>query len=106
MEGFKGKKNVYMCGDCGHGFISKDVDEGTTPFMTSCLNCDGHAKSMFYKIPQDILGRAAVLWIKPPVKDWKHFSKATQDHLKRGGLVRSDFVKEKLAKNKRKAFRQ
>ena len=67
---FRGKKNVYICGDCGHGFVTQDMAEGVTPFMTTCLNCAAHATSMMYNIPQEILGSPAVRWIRPPEKIW------------------------------------
>lgn len=105
MEGFKGKKNVYLCGDCGHGFVSKDLDEGVTPFMTTCLNCGSTARSMMYNIPQELLGAAAVRWVRPPESEWPKFSPSTQEHLKRGGLIRSDH-KALFRGKKKRLFRK
>lgn len=87
---FKGKKNVYLCAVCGHGFVSQDVDDGYTPFMTPCLACDAMATSLVYKIPQEILGKPAVQWYRPPENEWPNFSPGVQEHLREGGLVRRD----------------
>lgn len=84
---FEGKKNVYMCCDCGHGFVSMDVDEGVTPFTAPCLNCDGLAKSFFYNIPQEILGNHAVEWFRPSAKASKKLPKPVREHVERGGLI-------------------
>jgi len=105
MNGFQGKKNVYICDDCGHGFVSMDVDAGVTPFLTSCLNCGALAKSMCYKIPQPLLGTPAVTWLRPRKEIWGKFSIGIQQHLEKGGLIRSD-TKGLPGDKKRKAFRQ
>lgn len=90
-----GRKNVYLCPDCGHGFVSEDAAEGVTPFMTTCLNCGGMAGSMFYNIPQQLLGRPAVRWVRPPESEWGRLNPSTQEHLRRGGLIRDDHGKVK-----------
>jgi len=104
MQGFKGKKNVYLCPECGHGFVSQDMAEGVTPFMTSCINCGAMARSMMYNIPQELLGRHAVMWVRPPQAEWPKYSISTQQHLENGGLVRSDH-KVIAQRAKKKAFR-
>lgn len=105
MQGFQGKKNIYLCHDCGHGFISKDIHDGVTPFMTTCLNCKAPtAQSLWYKYPQVLLqdATAAVNWVRPLQEEWGRYSPAVQDHLAKGGLIRSDQLK---GQKKRKAFR-
>ncbi len=86
---FKGKKNIYLCPSCGHGFVSLDVDDGTTPFMTKCLNCNDMAQSMFYAAPQEVLARInpALEWYSPSPKSVKKMSPAAQQHCARGGLI-------------------
>lgn len=106
MQGFKGKKNVYLCPDCGHGFVSQDVAEGVTPFMTGCLNCGSMARSMMYNIPQELLGTPAVHWHRPKKEDWPKYSPGIQAHLEKGGLIRSDTDKVKGRKSNKKLFRQ
>ena len=99
---FKGKKNVYICRACGHGFVSQDRDGGVTPFLTTCLNCGKlEAASMMYRIPQELLGTPAVTWLQPPKKAWKNYAKGIRDHLEKGGLIRHDTP----TKSNKKAFR-
>lgn len=102
---FQGKKNLYLCDSCGHGFITQDADAGTTPMFTTCLNCKGTARSAMYQIPQEWLATTtpAVRWIRPPKEEWGKLSPSTQQHLEVGGLIRDDMPSAK--KIKRKAFR-
>jgi len=86
----KGKKNVYACPSCGHGFVSQDVDEGVTPFMTECINprCEGGmAQSFMYNIPQEYLAnfKPAVEWYKPPVV--LNLTPGEAQHVESGGLL-------------------
>ncbi|GGE30296.1 hypothetical protein GCM10011360_17900 [Primorskyibacter flagellatus] len=98
---FEGKKNVYLCPDCGHGFVTMDSVEGVTPFMTGCLNCQSMAQSLMYKIPQQVLGNPAVYWIRPPMDEWDKYSVHVRDHLSRGGLIRDDHGAKDIKKRKR-----
>lgn len=50
-----GRKNRYTCSYCGFSFVTVDLVDGTTPFMTGCKNpmpCRGMARSSFYRIDQ------------------------------------------------------
>lgn len=86
-----GKKNIYLCASCGHGFVSEDIDEGTTPFTTGCLNekCNEIATSMFYGAPQELLSpiSPALEWYKPKQNEIEDKPKSTKDHVKQGGLL-------------------
>lgn len=86
--GFQGKKNVYLCQKCGHGFVSIDVDEGVTPFMTGCLRdgCDGWAQSTFYRVDPMLKEIPAALeWYRPTALDGlKH---RVRLHVEKGGLI-------------------
>jgi predicted nucleic acid-binding Zn-ribbon protein len=88
---FQGKKNVYMCPKCGHGFVTIDIDEGVTPFLTGCLHsgCNGLAVSFCYRAPQDILAdvRPALEWYRPTGEDLAALKPASLDHVARGGLL-------------------
>src|SRR5690606_19819615 len=60
-EFYAGRKNgphvnVYVCQKCGGRMVTRDVDPGTTPFLTRCTmtNCTGMAQSCFYRVPQDL----------------------------------------------------
>lgn len=85
------RKNVYMCRACGHGFVSIDLDEGVTPFMTSCLNpgCNGHAQSFMYGAPQTLLDAfpPAIEWYKPTFSERKKLPAGARHHCEKGGLL-------------------
>lgn len=85
----KGKNNVYLCERCGHGFVSRDVDAGVTPMITSCINddCKGNAVSLFYKVPQEWLAKhnVAVEWYKPVALDG--LPAHSIEHVQKGGLL-------------------
>lgn len=88
---FKGKKNLYICDDCGHGYVTQDRDSGVTPFTMRCLNpnCRALAKSMFYACPQEMLAEVtpALLWVTPSALELHGKPAAYVEHVKRGGLV-------------------
>lgn len=80
----KGKKNVYLCRACGHGFVSLDVDEGTTPFMMPCLECGKmEATSCFYNIPQEILKdmKPAVEFYHPTSEEYATLNIYKKNHV-------------------------
>ena len=86
MTTLEGRKNLYICDDCGHGVVTQDLDAGVTPFMIACKNCRvGMASSMFY--PERVLDNKnpAFVWRKPPavqvLSEWE------QSHIKKGGLL-------------------
>lgn len=88
---FKGKKNIYLCAECGHGFVSEDIDEGVTPFMDRCPICEtGMGTSLFYNVPQEILEKkpARVEWHKPAKKDIRKANPSLKQHYEKGGLKR------------------
>lgn len=91
VPSFKGKKNIYMCRHCGYGFVTQDVDEGVTPFMTQCENpnCNNMAESFFYKMPQEVLADIvpAMEWYKPEPWQVENFSPAIRQHVEMGGLL-------------------
>lgn len=58
--------NIYVCRECGGHTITKNRDEGTTPFMIGCRateGCKGAAESSFYRVSQKL--EPMILWIKP-----------------------------------------
>jgi len=88
---FKGKRNIYLCEDCGHGFVSIDRDDGVTPFMTKCLNadCGKMASSLFYACPQPMLAGTspALEWYRPGEPEIAGLSPSVADHVRKGGLL-------------------
>ncbi len=86
---FKGMKNIYLCQDCGRGHVSQDVDDGVTPFMTTCLACAGTAVSMLYRARQEMLAEipAAQEWYRPKAAELAAPPAHTQAHVDKGGLI-------------------
>lgn len=86
----KGKKNVYICECCGHGFVSEDLDDGVTPFMTNCDLCGGTATSLCYRIPQGWLRavKAAFVWRKPTDTEYAALCDHHKNHVDNGGLLK------------------
>jgi hypothetical protein len=86
---FQGQKNIYLCDHCGHGFVTLDIDKGTTPFMMSCMNCKELASSLCYAAPQRLLAKVkpALEWYRPGEADLAGLTATTRDHVAAGGLI-------------------
>lgn len=86
-QGFKGKKNIYVCEKCKGHIVTVDVDEGTSPFSISChatALCDGWMKSSMYRVfDQDM--RAGFEWYRPTAVDV--VAPHLQSHVAQGGLL-------------------
>lgn len=86
----KGKKNVYVCSACGHQTVTIDIDEGTTPFMISCIKCDEAAYSQFYADGAQGMTPTHE-WRKPAEKEREELLKLSPEtlteHVDRGGLL-------------------
>lgn len=54
MSESKDAVNVYTCQMCGWQAVTKNREEGTTPFMIGCQadGCDGDCYSGFYRCDQ------------------------------------------------------
>jgi hypothetical protein len=73
--------NSYLCTGCGRKTVTRDIHEGTTPFMMACPKCDGGmAQSSFYRCDQ--FQDAEVLWIRPTTGEL-----VKSDHVQMGGLI-------------------
>jgi hypothetical protein len=55
-DSFVGKKNVYVCRKCETRLVTIDKHEGTTPFLTGCVekNCGGISESQLYRVDQEL----------------------------------------------------
>lgn len=86
-EGFKGKKNVYTCPECGNHIVTVDRDDGTTPFLTMCKAdpsaCRGMMQSAFYRVDQSLVPSHE--WYKPD--DVSGETPAVKEHVRMGGLL-------------------
>lgn len=88
-EGFLGKKNIYVCDTCFEHIVTVVVDEGTTPFMTTCQateGCRGLMQSSFYQVFDQRM-KASHEWYRPPELEWSQHSPAVRHHLELGGLL-------------------
>lgn len=90
-----GKVNVYVCTACAFRIVTRNRDEGTTPFMIGCRRpgCLGLAESSFYRVPQDL--EPMLEWINPtPLELVKFLEGQSEDshdnirqHVAMGGLI-------------------
>ena len=85
---FQGKKNLYVCVNCGQRIITVDRDEGVTPFMIGCREggglCPGSAYSTFYTVDQSVTPTHE--WYRPDAAEAKKLGRLWRDHLAGGGL--------------------
>lgn len=87
-----GRYNGYICEECDKGFLTLDVDRGTTPAFSRCFateGCKGTALSMGYPDgpPPLALGEPIFYWYKPTKEEFNRLSLEMQDYVRRGGLV-------------------
>lgn len=94
---FQGRYNVYECPD-GHKTVTRDIDEGVTPFLLGCrasgdtTACNLMAQSQFYPeyLPPSLLQQYEQFgweWYQPSLKWTRRQGPETLDHVQRGGLV-------------------
>lgn len=104
---FVGRYNGYICNECKLGYLTLDIDPGTTPMFGPCFatpGCKGRAHSMGYPTgePPISLGEPIIYWIKPSGKAFDKLSPEMKVHVMQGGLIRkatesaADWVKEML----------
>jgi hypothetical protein len=75
------KVNSYVCPACRRETITRDIHEGTTPFLMACPKCsEGLAQSSIYRCNQ--FQDAEVLWIRPTTGEL-----VQSDHVQKGGLI-------------------
>ncbi len=91
-----GQVNVYRCDVCGKGTVTKNRDDGTTPFMISCRatpGCKGSMQSSMYRVDQTLT--PDLIWINPTPQELSNFLKkqsprfhrAIREHVAMGGLL-------------------
>lgn len=89
-----GKLNIYTCDHCRAFIVTRDVDEGVTPFMlpsakfcpNSCT-ADGygpHMTSSFYRV-WDQRMKESHQWYRPGPKDTVRQNE--KSHVEQGGLL-------------------
>lgn len=85
--GFTGKLNIYVCESCREHIVTRDMDEGVTPFMILCEFCEtGKMKSSFYRVFDQTM-KEGYHWYKPGADELDTLKPGTRDHVERGGLL-------------------
>lgn len=86
-EGFRGKKNIYVCLKCKGHIVTVDLERGVTPFMLRCratVSCDGDMQSSMYRVfDQEI--RADHEWYRPTAAEV--LTAREREHVEKGGLL-------------------
>lgn len=83
----KGRLNIYTCRTCRGHVVTRDIDTGVTPFLTSCAateGCGGMMQSSMYNVFDQAM-RASHIWYRPHINTL--LSPATIEHLNKGGLI-------------------
>ena len=83
-----GRLNIYTCDKCHGHIVTRDVDEGTTPFMIDCLStegCGGRMVSSMYRVFDQSM-RPDYEWYKPSSPD--DVDPRVREHVRMGGLLR------------------
>lgn len=86
-ESLDGRKNIYVCEKCSGFIVTRDKDEGTTPFMMKCRateGCRGMMMSSMYRVFDGRM-KASHEWFKPDSAGG--LNAATAEHVKMGGLL-------------------
>lgn len=79
--------NRYSCGECHASVVTRDVDEGVTPFMIACVSCDGMMQSAFYQ-PRGYVQDPTYEWYKPDASEMRTLDRDTLQHVAMGGLLK------------------
>lgn len=81
------KLNIYVCRACKGHIVTRDVDEGTTPFMTGCKatpGCRGIMQSSMYRVFDQTMAEGWQ-WYKPT--NAEAVAPNVREHVKMGGLL-------------------
>jgi hypothetical protein len=83
----KGKLNIYVCERCKGHTVTRDMDDGVTPFMIACRAtkaCSGWMKSSFYRVFDQSM-REDFQWYKPSKA--ARLTRSEIEHVNKGGLL-------------------
>lgn len=78
--------NRYVCDSKTHAFHTINLNVGTTPFITKCLECDSLAQSSMYQVKNKI-NLVKYCWYRPIREFMLRLDVGTQRHVLNGGLV-------------------
>lgn len=86
---FLGKLNIYVCEACRGHIVTRDLDDGTTPFMVDCRAteaCRGMMKSSLYRVFDQSIAEGWH-WYRPDAAERAGLSLAMRHHAEKGGLL-------------------
>lgn len=80
-----GLVNAYVCA-AGHTTWTRNANEGVTPFIIDCPNCEQLARSQFYRVPQQ--GQPVTHeWYRPTKRWTRRLPADEREHIELGGLL-------------------
>lgn len=83
-----GRRNAYVCNECGGIVVTVNRHEGVTPMMLRCRatpSCGGMMASRMYRLPPGA-PEPSFEWYSPSRSERRKLSPAMRDHVDRGGL--------------------
>lgn len=83
-----GKLNIYTCDRCRGHVVTRDKDEGTTPFMLICVataGCTGRMKSSMYNVFDQSM-REDFIWRRATAPEVAAMKRGEKMHHDKGGL--------------------
>lgn len=87
-KSFLGKVNIYVCDRCHGHIVTRDKDEGVTPFMLVCLateGCPGRMKSSMYNVFDQTM-REDFVWKRATSEQVIAMKRGERSHHEKGGL--------------------
>ena len=95
MTESSGLINVYVC-DFGHKTVTRNIDQGTTPFMIGCPTCKAAGTPLTQKGFRSVMARSSIYrvdqslawtheWYRPETTEG--LDPATAEHVNMGGLL-------------------
>lgn len=83
--------NIYVCDRCGEHVVTKDTEDGVTPFMIGCkagCGCRGMMTSSMYRVfDPDGKMKWTYEWYRPSADRVISLSQWEYDHVSKGGLL-------------------
>lgn len=79
--------NIYTCEKCRGHIVTRDVDQGVTPFSIACRarhGCGGWMQSSMYRVFDQTM-RESHQWYRPPTI--QVLTGGEHEHVKNGGLL-------------------
>lgn len=88
-QSYKGRLNIYTCDTCRGHIVTKDLDDGVTPFLIPCYcraGCRGKMQSSVYRVSDQSMAHSHE-WYHPTVTEMESATDQTRAHVRQGGLL-------------------